>query len=88
MSCLFFLGNDAKRCYPPYGCFDSLPPWDNPFAFELPESPTQIGTSFKLYNKDKQKGVVLDNTDPTTSDISAGDKIVVLIHGLSSMCFL
>ena len=75
-------------CYPPWGCYNKLPPWDDIVFYQLPQSPSVINTTFKLYNAAKPNGVLLDNTNPITSDIKEGDDIVVLIHGLSSMYLL
>ena len=81
----FFISGTDEKCYPPYGCFDRNPPW-NDSLFVLPEDLTH-STVFKLYNAAKPNGVVLNNTHPTTSDLKAGDKIVVLVHGLAGTHF-
>ncbi|CAB4032926.1 pancreatic lipase-related 2-like, partial [Paramuricea clavata] len=78
-------GSSNSDCYSVYGTFGNAAPFDNPLVFsKAPECVSVIDTSFKLYNKAKPAGVVLDNTNPVTSDITAGNKIVVLVHGLST----
>ena len=55
-------------CYgPDYGCFDHSPPFVN-LAMKLPQSPEEIGTSFRLYTRDNNITNEADELDDSDKE--------------------
>lgn len=55
-------------CYgPDYGCFDQFPPFANPLM-KLPQSPEEIGTSFRLYTRDNNITNEADELDDSDKE--------------------
>ncbi|XP_015773631.1 PREDICTED: pancreatic lipase-related protein 2-like isoform X3 [Acropora digitifera] len=72
LGCFFTLGSAGigipQVCYgPDYGCFDQFPPFANPLM-KLPQSPEEIGTSFRLYTRDNNITNEADELDDSDKE--------------------
>ncbi|XP_031553932.1 inactive pancreatic lipase-related protein 1-like [Actinia tenebrosa] len=73
-----------KKCYVKYGCFSKDPPFHNPLV-ALPQSPSQVGTSFQLFSaNDPTNMKIIDDSDVTKLQASGYDgskDTIMVIHG-------
>ena len=78
----------GQVCYgPDYGCFNHFRPFAN-LAMKLPQSPEEIGTSFRLYTRNNsiaEEADELDDSDEEKLKESHFDirrpRTVIVCHG-------
>ena len=73
-------------CYGKYGCFSHASPFDNTIV-KLPQSPSEIGTIFKLYTRsNRDNHQLIDDDDEgklQRSNFDISKRTIVIVHGLS-----
>ena len=84
---LFLISGFPKSgvCYGKYGCFTKDAPFGR-FAVRLPETPEDVGTTFRLFTRGARlgEGHVLNDSDLDklfSSTFDSRERTIIIIHG-------